>query len=91
MFANIEYEVDELRRDINLCEIANEAGKVSCTFIHDRCIVSPGDVRTKNGRGYTVCIHPTAETIVRHLPFVRFTRLSFARGSCCLIRLPRNI
>ncbi|KAI1795162.1 DNA photolyase, FAD-binding/Cryptochrome [Ganoderma leucocontextum] len=57
LFANMEYEVDELRRDIALCKIANEVGKVSCTFVHDRCIVAPGDVRTKDGRGYTACIH----------------------------------
>ncbi|KAM5540439.1 hypothetical protein V8D89_005897 [Ganoderma adspersum] len=54
IFANMEYEVDELRRDIALCKIASEADKVSCTFVHDRCIVSPGDVRTKEGRAYTV-------------------------------------
>lgn len=57
MFANIEYEVDELRRDIALCNIAREAGKVSCTFVHDKCIVSPGDVRTKEGRAYTASIY----------------------------------
>ena len=54
LFANMEYEVDELRRDIALCKIAKELGKVSCTFVHDRCIVPPGDVLTKEGRGYTV-------------------------------------
>ena len=54
LFANMEYEVDELRRDIALSRIAKEHGKVSCTFVHDRCIVSPGEVTTKDGRGYTV-------------------------------------
>ncbi|PIL37080.1 hypothetical protein GSI_00772 [Ganoderma sinense ZZ0214-1] len=33
MFANIEYEVDELRRDIALCKIANETGKVYSPFL----------------------------------------------------------
>ena len=54
LFANIEYEVDELRRDLAVCELANKDGKVACTFVHDKCIVAPGDVRTKDGRGYTV-------------------------------------
>lgn len=54
VFANMEYEVDELRRDLTLSGIANKEGKVICTFVHDKCIVAPGDVRTKDGRGYTV-------------------------------------
>ncbi|CDO71294.1 hypothetical protein BN946_scf184908.g51 [Trametes cinnabarina] len=54
VFGNIEYEVDELRRDIAMCEIAQEYGKLACIFVHDKCIVPPGDVRTKEGRGYTV-------------------------------------
>ncbi|KAI0353585.1 hypothetical protein OH77DRAFT_1407066 [Trametes cingulata] len=54
IFGNIEYEVDELRRDIALCKIAKKHGKIACTFVHDKCIVPPGDVRTKDGRGYTV-------------------------------------
>ena len=56
VFANLEYEVDELRRDLALCRLANEQGKVVCTFVHDKCVVAPGDVRTKEGRGYTVRI-----------------------------------
>ncbi|KAI9001086.1 DNA photolyase, FAD-binding/Cryptochrome [Trametes punicea] len=54
VFGNIEYEVDELRRDIALCQIAKKHGRIACTFLHDKCIVPPGDVRTKDGRGYTV-------------------------------------
>ncbi|KAI0677169.1 DNA photolyase, FAD-binding/Cryptochrome [Trametes maxima] len=54
IFGNIEYEVDELRRDLALCQIAKKQGKVVCTFVHDKCIVPPGDVRTKEGKGYTV-------------------------------------
>ncbi|KAI0661061.1 DNA photolyase, FAD-binding/Cryptochrome [Cubamyces menziesii] len=54
VFGNIEYEVDELRRDLALCQIAKKHGKIACTFVHDKCIVPPGDVRTKDGRGYTV-------------------------------------
>ncbi|RPD67238.1 hypothetical protein L227DRAFT_538252 [Lentinus tigrinus ALCF2SS1-6] len=54
LFVNIEYEVDELRRDLAVCKLANERGKIACNFVHDKCIVAPGDVRTKEGRGYTV-------------------------------------
>ncbi len=54
LFANIEYEVDELRRDLAVCKLANARGQVACAFVHDKCIVAPGDVRTKEGRGYTV-------------------------------------
>ena len=54
LFANIEYEVDELRRDTRICELAAEEAKVQCTFVHDRCIITPGVVKTKEGRGYTV-------------------------------------
>ncbi|OBZ70312.1 Deoxyribodipyrimidine photo-lyase [Grifola frondosa] len=54
LFANIEYEVDELRRDIKVCELAHKDGKVASIFVHDKCVISPGEVRTKEGRGYTV-------------------------------------
>ncbi|KAI0771551.1 DNA photolyase, FAD-binding/Cryptochrome [Trametes elegans] len=54
VFGNMEYEVDELRRDLAVCQIAQKQGRIACTFVHDKCIVPPGDVRTKDGRGYTV-------------------------------------
>ncbi|KAI0796742.1 DNA photolyase [Abortiporus biennis] len=54
LFANIEYEVDELRRDIKVCELAKKGGRLRCTFVHDRCVIPPGIVKTKEGRGYTV-------------------------------------
>ncbi|KAI0719630.1 DNA photolyase, FAD-binding/Cryptochrome [Cerioporus squamosus] len=53
LFANIEYEVDELRRDLAVCKLANERGKLGCLFVHDKCIVAPGDVRTKEGEVYS--------------------------------------
>lgn len=55
IFANIEHEVDELRRDIRLCELARQSGKVQCVFAHDKCIITPGVVQTKEGRSYAVC------------------------------------
>ncbi|KIK42534.1 hypothetical protein CY34DRAFT_23937 [Suillus luteus UH-Slu-Lm8-n1] len=53
LFANIEYEVDELRRDIEVCSLAQNAG-IRPTYVHDRCIIEPGVVKTKEGRTYTV-------------------------------------
>ena len=54
MFANIEYEVDELRRDIHVCELANKSKQVKCTFVHDKCVINPGVVKTKEGKTYSV-------------------------------------
>ncbi|KAG1731169.1 DNA photolyase, FAD-binding/Cryptochrome [Suillus occidentalis] len=53
LFANIEYEVDELRRDIEVCSLAQSAG-IRPTYVHDRCIIEPGVVKTKEGRTYTM-------------------------------------
>lgn len=53
VFANIEYEVDELRRDISICALAKSQG-IKATFVHDKCIVDPGDVLTKQDKTYTV-------------------------------------
>ena len=54
LFANIEHEVDELRRDIRVCELAELAGEIQCVFLHDKCIIPPGVVTTKEGRAYSV-------------------------------------
>ncbi|KAI0939215.1 hypothetical protein AcV5_000697 [Taiwanofungus camphoratus] len=54
LYANIEYEVDELRRDVKVCELAKKEGEVACSFLHDKCVVPPGEVKTKGGKGYTV-------------------------------------
>ncbi|KAG1752675.1 DNA photolyase, FAD-binding/Cryptochrome [Suillus paluster] len=53
LFANIEYEVDELRRDLEVCSLAKNAG-IRPAYVHDRCIIEPGVVKTKDGRTYTV-------------------------------------
>ncbi|EPQ59913.1 hypothetical protein GLOTRDRAFT_26515, partial [Gloeophyllum trabeum ATCC 11539] len=53
LHANIEYEVDELRRDIAVCRLAKGA-QIRTDFVHDRCLVDPGAVFTKDGRVYTV-------------------------------------
>ena len=78
LFANMEYEVDELRRDIKLSELAKKDGGITCTFVHDRCIIAPGEVLTKDGRGYTVTIALRYTTTTRsrvhcqvYSPFLR--------------------
>ena len=56
IFGNIEYEVDELRRDIKICELARPLG-IKPVFRHDKCVIEPGVVTTKEGKTYTVCNH----------------------------------
>jgi deoxyribodipyrimidine photo-lyase len=53
LYANIEYEVDELRRDIQFCELAKAKG-VCATFVHNKCIIEPGVVVGKAGKTYAV-------------------------------------
>ena len=55
LFANIEYEVDELQRDLATCKLAKENG-IKPVYVHDKCIVEPGVLFTKQGRPYTVCL-----------------------------------
>lgn len=47
IFANHEYEVDELRRDIKLCELLQEDGTIEADFSHDYVIVEPGLIMSK--------------------------------------------
>ncbi|EJD01230.1 uncharacterized protein FOMMEDRAFT_169392 [Fomitiporia mediterranea MF3/22] len=53
LFANISYEVDELRRDIKI-HAAGKKANIKCDFIQDKLVVNPGILKTKNGRAYTV-------------------------------------
>ncbi|GAA5979351.1 hypothetical protein JCM11641_005008 [Rhodosporidiobolus odoratus] len=59
-YANLEYEVDELRRDVEVVErtrAAKESGegwKGKVDFLHDFCIVQPGVLLTKQGKPYSV-------------------------------------
>jgi deoxyribodipyrimidine photo-lyase len=43
LFANIEYEIDELERDHNLLREA-EAADIKITYTHDQCIVKPSTI-----------------------------------------------
>lgn len=54
LYANHEYEVDELRRDTQLCELAQAEGTISTSFFHDYVLVPPGKVVTKDGKSYSV-------------------------------------
>ncbi|KAH9966087.1 DNA photolyase, FAD-binding/Cryptochrome [Russula dissimulans] len=53
LFANIEYEVDELRRDITVCKLAKDNG-ILPNFVHDKLVVEPGLLFTKQGKPYGV-------------------------------------
>ncbi|KAF9076794.1 DNA photolyase, FAD-binding/Cryptochrome [Rhodocollybia butyracea] len=53
LYGNIEYEVDELRRDILVCSLAKSKG-VNANFVHNKCIIEPGVVKTKESKSYAV-------------------------------------
>nr|CAG8567204.1 8671_t:CDS:2 [Entrophospora candida] len=53
LFANIEYEVDELKRDKDLLRLAN-SNSIKVEMIHSQCVVKPGSIKTKAGTPYTV-------------------------------------
>lgn len=53
LFANLEYEVDELRRE---AEMVRTLAKTSKAFelVHDTCVVPPGNLKSGAGRQYAV-------------------------------------
>ncbi|KAJ3869453.1 DNA photolyase, FAD-binding/Cryptochrome [Lentinula novae-zelandiae] len=53
IYGNIEYEVDELRRDMEVCALAKSKG-VRAKFVHNKCIIEPGVVTTKENKAYSV-------------------------------------
>jgi len=53
VFANIEYEVDELRRDIATVKIGRDRG-IDVVCVHDRLVVPPGRVKSQQGKQMTV-------------------------------------
>jgi deoxyribodipyrimidine photo-lyase len=53
IFANMEYEVDELRRDIEVLEYGAKQN-VRAMFVHDRLAVPPGTFKTGQGKPYGV-------------------------------------
>jgi hypothetical protein len=55
LFANYQYEVDELRRDLKVVELGKAAG-IRFNLFTDKCVVEPGQVKTKEERPYSVII-----------------------------------
>ncbi|KFY62478.1 hypothetical protein V497_02364 [Pseudogymnoascus sp. VKM F-4516 (FW-969)] len=53
LFANAEYEVDELRRDASLIRECLEIG-VTMNVLSDTCVVKPGELVSKSGTQYSV-------------------------------------
>ncbi|KAK0498590.1 DNA photolyase, FAD-binding/Cryptochrome [Armillaria luteobubalina] len=53
IYANMEYEVDEMRRDIEICSLAKQEG-INTTFVHDKCIVDPGAIASAENKPYVV-------------------------------------
>ncbi|KAF8917886.1 DNA photolyase, FAD-binding/Cryptochrome [Mucidula mucida] len=53
LFANIEYEVDELRRDIKVCALAKDKG-IKFAVSHDKCIIEPGVLFTNSNTSFAV-------------------------------------
>jgi deoxyribodipyrimidine photolyase len=46
-------QVDELRRDIQVVNLARE-NQIEVTFVHDTCLVEPGKVLTKENKPYAM-------------------------------------
>ncbi|KAJ7865372.1 DNA photolyase [Mycena olivaceomarginata] len=53
IYTNIEYEVGELQRDIEISKAAREKD-IDAIFTYDKCVVEPGVVLTKEKRAYSV-------------------------------------
>ncbi|KAF5963443.1 deoxyribodipyrimidine photo-lyase [Fusarium bulbicola] len=53
LYANMEYEVDELRREASMIRDFAENGK-AFEVVHDTCIVPPGELHTGAGKQYAV-------------------------------------
>ena len=53
LFANLEYEPDELRRETKLVRLCASQGK-AMTVVHDTCAVAPGELESGSGKQYSV-------------------------------------
>ncbi len=65
IFANIEYEVDELRREALMTRKCLEKG-IAFTALHDTCAVAPGELASQQGRQYAV-YSPWFRSWIAHL------------------------
>jgi deoxyribodipyrimidine photolyase len=64
-YANMEYEVDELRREARLVRGCLEKG-VCMEVVHDTCVVEPGALTSGSGKQYSV-YSPWYRSWVAHL------------------------
>jgi deoxyribodipyrimidine photo-lyase len=53
VFANLEYEVDELRREAKLVQVCCDNG-IAFETAHDTCVVTPGALQSQQGRQFAV-------------------------------------
>ncbi|KAI1843636.1 hypothetical protein JX265_007422 [Neoarthrinium moseri] len=53
LFANMEYEVDELRREARLVKMCAARG-IDLEVVHDTCVVPPGALKSGSGKQYSV-------------------------------------
>lgn len=53
LFCNLEYEVDELRREEKMVKLCLEKG-IAFEPVHDDCVVPPGALKTGAGKQYAV-------------------------------------
>lgn len=53
LYANMEYEVDELRREAKTVRLCAENG-ISMEIVHDTCVVPPGRLKSGAGNQYAV-------------------------------------
>ena len=53
LFANVEYEVDELRREASMVRAGLEKG-IAVDVVPDTCVVAPGELSSKTGNQYAV-------------------------------------
>ncbi|CDO93422.1 unnamed protein product [Kluyveromyces dobzhanskii CBS 2104] len=55
--ANVQYEVDELYRDVKIADLQaqdNSTKKFTFQLFHDQCVVVPGTLKTGKGSQYTI-------------------------------------
>jgi deoxyribodipyrimidine photo-lyase len=65
LFANVEYEVDELRREAKIVRACLEKG-IAMDVVPDTCVVSPGELTSGAGKQYSV-YSPWFRAWVAHL------------------------
>jgi deoxyribodipyrimidine photo-lyase len=65
LYANQEYAIDELRRDIRVCTLATDK-EIQSIFVHDKLVVEPGTVLTQQDKPYSVCTFLPTALVTHH-------------------------